>query len=182
MVGIIKNQSLIIFICVFVVMLAVLYFAFLFNKTSIICDSRSKLAELTKMDFTDVVITDIQCKNFKEDDIGEYTRIFIFLKEFDELESKEYYFNIRGAGIPDPNLDRIPSGHIRELKKIGIEIDNIQKHGGNFNEIKVGFQIVPYEIHWYQIDNSYDGESNVILLTFVPRRVLMNVDKIIRVK
>lgn len=139
-----------------------------------------KLTELMRMDFSDAEITDIQCKYIKDNAIGgTCTHMFVFLKESGELESKEYYFDSNGGGISDPKLEHIPPGDIAELKEIGIELHQIQKHGGNYNQIKVGCSTVPYEIHWYQIDESYDGKSNVVLLAAIPRKISISVDKII---
>lgn len=160
-------------VCILVVIIIiVMYFVFFFNKTTIQGDSMEKLTELMKMDFSDVEITDIQYKYAKDKAVGgTRTQIFVFFKESSELESKEYYINSDGEGIFDPNLEHIPSKHIEDLKEIGIELSQIQKHGVNYNQIKVGFSIVPYTIHWYQIDESYDGKSNVVLIASVPRKI-----------
>lgn len=171
-----KHLPTILTLCILVVMLVIaLYFVFFFNKTTIQGDSMGKLAELMRMDFSDVEITDIQCKYVNDKAVGgTRTQIFVFLKESDDLESKEYYFNSNGEGIFDPNMEHIPSEHIEDLKEIGVRLSQIQKHGGNYNQIKVGFSIVPYTIHWYQIDESYDGKSNVVLLASVPRKISIN--------
>jgi len=182
MMSITKNHfPTILIVCILLVILVIfLYFVFFFNKTTIQGDSMGKLTELMRMDFSDVEITDIQYKYVKDNAIrGTRTQIFVFLKESGELESKEYYFDSSGGGISDPNLEHIPPGNIAQLKEIGIELHQIQKHGGNWNQIKVGFSTVPFEIHWYQIDESHDGKSNVILFASVPRKISMNVDKII---
>jgi len=175
-----KYFWIIFIICIIIIILGgILYFSFYFHKTTIYCNSREKLTELTKMDFINVEITDIQYEFFNEKGIGNYTQLFIFLTEHDALEFKEYYFNDRGAGIYDPNLEYIPAGQIMELGKRGIEMHNILKHGGNYNEIRVGVQSVPFPVHWYQIDDSYDSTSNVILVLSIPRKVSVDVDKII---
>ena len=163
----------ILIVCILVALLVIsLYFVFFFNKTTIKGGSMEKLSELMRMDFTDVEITDVQYRYVKDNAIrGTRTKILVFLKETGELESKEYYFSSSGGGISDPNLEHIPPGNIAELKEVGIELSQIQKHGGNWNQIKVGFSTVPFEIHWYQIDESYDGKSNIVLFASIPRKI-----------
>ena len=145
-----------------------------------VIDSSAKLLNLLGMDFTDVKITNIQYQNFKEDDVGEYTRINVFLEESDEaLKSREYYLNNVGGGISDPNLSDIPPGHIGELVRIGIYKNQIKQHGGNYNEVEVGDQFRPYEIHWYELNEiRYNG--NVVLVTSIPCKVVLDEDKIIQ--
>lgn len=171
-------------VCILVAILViVVYIVFFFNKMTIQGDSMEKLAELMRMDFSDVEITDIQYKYVKDETLGlrgTRTQIFVFLKESGELESKDHYFDSNGWEISDPNLEHIPPGNIAALKEIGIELHQIQKHGGNYNQIKVGFSTVPYTIHRYQIDESYDGKSNVVLLASIPRKISISVDKIIQ--
>lgn len=136
-----------------------------------------------RMDFTNVEITGIIYKYEKDEALwGTRTQVFVFLKETAELESKDYYFDRNGGGISDPNLEHIPPGNIAELNEIGIELFQLQKHGGNYSQMRVGFQIIPYPIHWYQIDESYDGKSNVVLDASIPRKISMDVDKIIQEK
>ena len=174
-----KNHFPVIFICIWVIILiAALYFVIFFNRTTIFCNNKAELAELAEligMDFEDIEITDIQYKNNKDGILNNYAYIFVFLKESGELESKEYYFDSSGGGMFDPNMEHIPPGHIAKLKEKGIELDNIQKHGGNWKQIKVGSGITSYEIHWYQIDDSYDGKSNVVLLVGIPRKVSIKI-------
>lgn len=183
MMSICKNHFLRIFtVCILAIILIVAaYFLFFVNRTTIKGDSMEKLTELMRRDFSEAEITDIQCKYVKDNAIGEAcTHLFVFLKESGELEFKEYYFDSNGGGISDPNLELIPPGDIVLLKELGIELHQIQKHGGNYNQIKVGFSTVPYTIHWYQIDESYDGKSNVVLLASIPRKIVINVDKVIQ--
>lgn len=168
-----KHIPLIIIVCILV---AILLVALFFNKTTINGNSMEKLTELTKMDFSDVKITDIQ---YTQNANGTYTKLFVFLNEPAELESKDYYFDSDGGGIYDPNLEQIPHGDITALREIGIELHQIQKHGGNYSQIEVGFSMVSYIIHWYQIDKSYDGESNIVLVALIPRAVSIDVDQIL---
>ena len=133
-----------------------------------------KLNELMKMDFSDVEITDIQCKYVKDEALGIFgtrTQIFVFLNESSKLDFKDYYFDNNEEKINDLNLEYIPPGHITELKEIGIQLHQIQKHGWKYNQIRAGFSIVPYTIHWYQIDESYDGRSNIVLFASVPCKI-----------
>ena len=179
-----KHLSVILTVCVSVIILvSAVYIVFFFNKMTIQGDSIEKLAELIRMDFSDVEITDIQYKYVKDETLGlcgTRTQIFVFLNEFGELKSKDYYFDSNGEGIYDPNLEYIPPGDIAELKEIGIQMNQIQKHGGQYNQIRAGFSMVPYTIHWYQINNTYDGKSNIVLFASVPRKISINVDKIIQ--
>ena len=180
-----KNHFLtILAVCILVVILVIAtYIVFFFNKMTIQVDSREKLGKLMRRDFSDVEITDIQCKYVKDETLGiggTCTQIFVFLNESCELESKDYYFDSNGGEIYDPNLEDIPPGHVVELKEIGIQLRQIQKHGGKFNQIRAGFSIVPYTIHWYQIDKSYDGRSNVVLFASIPRKISIKVDEIIQ--
>lgn len=85
----------------------------------------------------------------------------------------KYYSDSNEEEIYDPNLEYIPPGHIAELREIGLQLHQIQKHGWKYNQIKVGFSTVPYMIHWYQIDKSYDGRSNIVLFASVPRKILI---------
>ena len=164
-----------------VVLFITLYFVFFFNKTAVKADSQEKLSELMGIDLSNVEITDIRCKYDKDNAVGgTRTEIFVFLKESGELESKEYYFDSDGGGISDLDMEHIPPGHIEDLKELGVELSKIQKHGGNYNQIKAGFSTVPYTIHWYKIDESYDGKSNVVLIASVPRKVSINADKFIK--
>jgi len=184
MMGITKNHFLLIpVICVLAaVIIGVLFYTFVFGRTPIFCNGRIKLAELFKADFTDIEITGVQYENSKDGILDNYAYVFVFLKESCEFESKEYYFNGDGGGFSDPNLEHIPPGHIVKLKGIGIELANIKKHGGNWSQIRVGAGMTSFEIHWYQIDDSYDGKSNVVLLAGIPRKISINVDKIIQEK
>ncbi len=182
MMSIFKNHiPVIIVVCTLaVILIFALYIVFFFNKTAIRCDSAEKLTELIRTDFSDVEITDIRYDHYKDESINAVgTRMFIFLKESGKLESQEYYLNSNGDGVYDPQLKYVPPGNIEDLKEIGIELSQIQKHGFNYSEISVGYWTAPFEIHWYQIDETYDGKSNVVLLTSIPRKILINVDKII---
>lgn len=177
-----KNKFPVIFtVCILAIILViVLYFIFFFNRTTIFFSSRVKLAELLRTDFTDVEITDIQYKTSKDGILDDYTQIIVFLKESDEWESKEYYTNSEEWFDSDP--EHILPAQIAELKEIGIELHNIKKRGLNFSQVKVGFSMVSYTIYWYQIDEFYDGESNIVLLAGIPRKISMNADKIIQIK
>lgn len=179
-----NNFRTILTVCILAVILVIaVYIVFFFNKMTIQGDSMEKLTELMGMNFADVEITDIQYKYVKDEALGLWrtrTQIFVFLNESGELESKDYYFDSNGGEIYDQNMEYIPHGHIAELKEIGIELHQIQKHGGKYNQIRSGFSIVPYEIHWYRIDKSYDGKSNIVLFASVPRKVSIYVDKIIQ--
>ena len=44
-----------------------------------------------------------------------------------------------GAGIHDPDLARIPHRHMKYLEELGLPMENIQVHGGNFVNVEVGF-------------------------------------------
>lgn len=138
------------------------------------------MTELTKMDFTDVKITDIQFRNSKDGILDNYTRIIVFLKESGEWETKEYYTSCEGWF--DTNPEHMLPAEIAALKAIGIELNNIKKRGVVFNQIRVGYAIGEFGIYWYQIDESYDGKSNVVLLAGIPRKISMNVDKILQEK
>lgn len=186
MMSIPKNHfPIILTVCIFVVIIVIaVYIVFFFNKMTIKGDSMEKLTELMRMDFSDVEITDIRYKYVKDETLGLWgtrTQIFVFLNESCELESKDYFDSNEG-GIYDPNLEYIPPGHVAELEEIGIQLHQIQKHGGKYNQIRAGFSIVPYTIHWYQIDKSYDSKSNVVLFASVPRKISINVDKMIQDK
>jgi len=166
-----------IIIILFIIITVILLFVFLSYEN---INSKARLIELLGMDFTDVNITDIKYKNCKEDS-EEYTCILVFLKESDEvLKSEEYYKNNIGGGISDPTLEYIPPSDIEEMKEIGINIKDIQKHGGNYNEIKINWQYRPYEIHWYQLNKFHNGKSNVLLITYIPCKVVLNIDKIMQ--
>ena len=138
------------------------------------------MAELIKMDFANVEKTNIQYKNSKDGFLDNYTRIIVFIKESGEWESKEYYTNCEGWF--DSNPEHILSAQIEELREIGIELHQIQKRGVIFNQIRVGFSIGEIGIYWYQIDESYDGKSNVVLFASVPRKISINVGEIIQAK
>lgn len=169
--AVLKNHFIkILTVCILTVTLIIA-----FNKMTIQVDSVEKLNGLMRMDFSDVEITDIQYKYIPSE---LYTRIFIFLNEPGELKSNA----IVTERAYDPNLEYISPGHIAELKEMGIEFDQIQNHGWHYNEISVGRWIAPYEIHWYQIDQSYDGVSNIVVLVGIPRKIAINVDNIIQEK
>ncbi|MPM95473.1 hypothetical protein SDC9_142627 [bioreactor metagenome] len=183
-----KNRIILIMVTLIVIFGGVILCFFSINHNKIysnginsnVIDSSAKLLNLLGMDFTDVKITNIQYQNNKEKDVGEYTKIIVFLEESDEaLKSREYYLNNLGGGISDPNLRYIPPGHIEELGEIGIDINQIKQHGGNYNEVEVGGQFRPYEIHWYEL-NEIHYKGNVLLLTSIPCKVVLDVDKIIQ--
>ena len=166
-------------VCIlFVILVISLYFVFFFNRTTIQGGSVEKLAKLMRTDFSGVEITDIQYKSSKDGILDDYTRIIMFLKETDEWESKEFY--TYSEGWFDSNPEHMLPAEIAELKTIGIELHNIQKRGVKSAQIKVGFSIGEYNVYWYQIDESYDGESNIVLRVGIPRKISINVDKIIR--
>jgi len=169
-------------VCVLAVMLvpALCYALFiLFNHTAIYCSSKAKLTGLLKLDFADVEITEIQYKVSKGF-LDNYTSIYVFLKEAGEWESKDFYTDCEDWYDQEPEY--ILSARIAELKKLGIELQQIQKHGVYFGQIRVGYGMAEYSIEWYQIDDTYDGESNIVLIAGIPRKVLINVDKILKEK
>ena len=182
MISIIKNHfPLFITICILVIILVIaLCFACFYNRTTIFYRSKTELAELLRADFTDVEITHIQYKNSKDGIWDNYTRIVVFLKESGEWESKGYYTN--SEEWFDSSPEHMLSSETAELKIIGIELNNIQKRGVNFNQIKVGFSIGGFGVYWYHIDDSYDGESNVVLIAGVPRKVSIDIDRIIKLE
>jgi len=154
---------------IFFVIVCVIFFV----TKGISCNSKSELGALLDMDFKNVKIMNIQYQNSQEKDVGEYTYIYVFLQQSKEdIQSGEYYQNKL-----EPN--QIPPGHIKKLKEIGIGINTIQQHGINWKEVKVWGHSRPYEIHWYLLDSSHAAKGNVLLLTCIPRKVVLNVDKII---
>jgi len=178
MMSIVKNHSTVIcLISILVIILViVIYFAFINNRTTVYCNSKEKLEVLVGADFSDVEITDIQYKNSKNSIFDVYTQIFIFLKETGEWEQKEFYADCEGWY--DTNPESILSSQIAELKGIGIEINSIIKHGVKFTQIRVGPSIVSCGIYWYQIDESYDGATNIVLRAGIPRKVSIDVDRL----
>ena len=44
--------------------------------------------------------------------------------------------------------------------------------------LKAGFAETSFEIYWYQIDETYDGKSNIILLTGISRRISIDANRI----
>ena len=172
-----KKSPLVIFIVCLLIAItaAVSYFAIFFNKTTIFCNSKAALSALTRMNLTDADITDIQY-HILNGDIGAYTNVLVFLQN--EEAADGHYFDIGDTVFSDPGLEHIPPGHIDTLRDVGIELHQIQNHGGTWNELAVGVQTAPFEIHWYQIDNTYDGESNIVLLSSIPRKVSIDKEKI----
>ena len=139
-------------------------------------DSMTELTELLGIDFKSVNITGIQCEDLMEDGYGPHTRIIAFFKESNEtLQNSKYYENIFGI-----ELERIPPGDIRDLGKIGIYKHNIQKYGSYFNEIEVDNWSTTYTIDWFQLDYNHDDKGNVVLLAYVPCKVTIDVDKVIK--
>lgn len=148
-----------------------------------ICDRKVKFTELLGMDFTDVEITDIQYINSWDWDMGKSTQIYAFLNEAEEaMQSREYYNR-------DWNkYEMIPPGDIEELDKIGIGADDIQNFGVNYMEveaypfypIKLSGGYTPYSIFWYQLDESHSDRGNIVLLTYIPRKIIVDVDKVIQ--
>ena len=67
---------------------------------------------------------------------------------------------------------------MKYLEELGLPMENIRGHGGNFVNVEVGFAETSFEIHWYQIDETYDGKSNIILLTGIPRRISIDANRI----
>lgn len=165
-------------ICVLLVIVATtLYLAgFMYNKKTIECDSKEKLAELFGFDFSDVLITDVQSRDDAED---KGTLLCVCIYDAREIQSVGYYFNERVSDVVDPELAKIPPGDIEELLDMGIKRANIEQYGFNFREIRVGYSDYPYLIYWFRIDNSYDGQSNFILLTWIPRKVSVRVERIV---
>lgn len=168
----------IVVICVLVIITIIsLRFIQTHNRGLIVCDTRTELSNLLGSSyFIDAAITDIR---YKMDNLEESTDLFITLRETADLQSVDYYFSKLGTGIYDPDLEEIPQVHRTWLKGLGLTMENIQGHGGNFHEIKVGFEDAPFAVHWYQIDETYDGKSNIILLTSIPRKISIDADKII---
>ena len=147
-----------------------------YNRGLIACDTRTELSGLLGSDyFMDAEITDIR---YKVDDLEQYTCLLITLRETADLQSINFYCSKAGAGIHDPDLARIPHRHMKYLEELGLSMENIQGHGGNFVNVEVGFAETSFEIHWYQIDETYDGKSNIILLTGIPRRISIDANRI----
>ena len=166
----------IILISVIVILVGIImYFTFLTHKR---INNKTELTDLLGMDFTDVKITEIQYQNGK-DDVGDYTRISVFLEESNEaLQSRDYYYNDTLEGWPD--LKDIPPGHIEEMEKLGIGINDIKKYGWNFKEIRLWWQTRPYSIYWYELNESHNHKGNVLLLTSISYKIVINVDKIMQ--
>lgn len=140
-------------------------------KSTLRIDSREKLLELMKAESLDVKITDVKCKRESRD----YTWVFVFLKEEGDLEHIDYYYDKNGGGHEDPELTDISPGCIRALEELGIGLQQIQKHGINYGDS--GYST--YDIDWFQIDETYDGKSNVLLLSLAPWNVKIDVEKIL---
>ena len=140
-------------------------------KSTLRIDSREKLLELMKAESLDVKITDVKCKRESRD----YTWVFVFLKKEGGLEHIDYYYDKTGGGYEDPELTDIAPGCIRALEELGIGLQQIQKHGINYGDTGVR----SYTINWFQIDETYDGKSNVLLLSLAPWNVKIDVEKIL---
>ena len=176
-----KNHFLLVLaICILAMMLVATYFVFFFNKTAIEGGNIEKISELMKIDFTDVEIIDIKLEHSEDGILNDCTKIIVFLRESGEWESKEYFTDCEEWF--DTNPEYMLSAEIAKLKEVGIELHQIQKRGVNFNQVKVGFSIGEFGIYWYQIDESYDGKSNVVLFANIPRKISMNIDKINQTK
>jgi|GEM_PF-2616380 len=154
--------------------------SFLLNHKKI--NSKVEFVNLLGMDFTNVKITDIQYQKYKDKDVGEYTLISVFLEESDEsLQSREYYIQRDGTGGTDTDTKNIPPGHIEEIKKLGIDTGDIKKFGWNFKDFKVWWgQIRPYEIHWYELSETHNRKGNILILTSIPYKIELNVERIMQ--
>ena len=85
-------------ICVLLIIAIVLAIVILTcNRDLIVCDTRAELSELLGSDyFMNAEITDIR---YKVDDLEEYTRLFITLRETADLQLIDYYFSKSGSGM-----------------------------------------------------------------------------------
>ena len=142
-------------------------------------DSREKLLELMKAEVLDAEITDVKWQIVSDTSGNWYSRIFAFLKEEGELEYMDYYYDKDGGNEQDPDLTNIPPGDVPKLEEIGISLSQIQKHGTNFGNIQVDMVGTTYYIDWFQIDETYDGESNVLLFTSIPCKAAVDVEGIL---
>ena len=183
MINLLKNHiSAFIAACLFIVVLIIIvYIAFFFNKTTIQIENREKLSDLMRIDFSHVDLTDIKCQFIKDNANGgtTHTQIFVFLKEFDEFKFKNYYSYNHSDEVFNSNIEHIPYLHIEHLKDIGIELTHIQEYGIIYNQIEFGFSTVPYMIHLYKINKSYNDKYNVVIISSIPRKVSINANRII---
>lgn len=146
----------------------------------VLYDRKADFAKLIGKDYANVEITDIQYEYVKENIEGVDTWICVFLEESEEaLQSKEYYHN-------KLRPDQIPVGHIEKLEEMGIELNRIQNHGENWKDyvsypffpLKLGVTYCPYIIHWYQLDSRQDYKGNVLLFTYIPDKIVLDINKI----
>lgn len=173
MIDMLKNHFKLILIVSIMIIIVAIVLSAMFEKNNVRrCYALKDLTELIKCDLMDAEIINIQYKHEEDQASGGYcTTIWVLIKENNGWETKEYYNNKLGAGIYDPRLENIYYEQIEKLSEIGIGLDQIEQHGTNFGQIRVGFSIAPYTIEWYKIDESYDGEANIILVATIPKKV-----------
>lgn len=170
-----KCLTFVLELCVMLaVIAAVLYMGiYFYSQRSIKCDSRAKLSKLMGVNLDGVKIDDI----WYEVDASEgYTRSCVLISETRPSSEREY---VTAEEIRDPKRDFIPPGHVQYLQSIGIEMEDVAAFGFNFEEAMHSYWIAPYPIYWYQLQDTWLGEGNVIFLTWIPRKVSMDVEKIL---
>lgn len=101
--------------------------------------------------------------------------ICVTIDETRPLTECEYYRNVF-------EKNHVPHGNIEKLGKMGIQVVDIEQFGVYFEEITVGDSIAPYSIHWYHIHNTTSLNGNTVFLTWIPRKVLVDAEKILALR
>ena len=156
-----------------------MHFFFLYHET---ISSKTELLELLKINFTDVIISDIRYQSGKTNDFP-YTKVAVFFNESDiALQSRDFYHMEEKDRIaePDFSLSYVPPGHMKDMEKMGISPDSIREYGWDYKDFDGGWQKIPYEIYWYILDESYGYKGNVLIYASIPATLKFNIEKIMQ--
>lgn len=169
-----KKCAKVVFVsCAVIVLTAALLYlgVYLFNIRTIRCDSREELSELMEVDLTNIGISDIL---YKRDSDNESTAVYVFINETRSVEECDYY-----ARLSVMEASHIPPAYVADLRDAGIQVEDIAQYGCNFREIGIGIWRAPYTIYWYQLYDADAEKGNIVFLSWIPRRISLDVDKIL---
>ncbi len=155
-----------IFICAILV-LSLLVCILLCGRTPLKYNDWSGLSELMRRDFSDVQIIDAV---FEYEDGG--THVCLFLKE-DAERNVRYSSIIKMPGKAESLTDLIPPEDIEIFEKCAVKLEDIIGFDESHGEVKVGFSEASFVVRWYQIEDSVEKDFNAVLVSYIPRVIIM---------
>ncbi|MCL2082385.1 MAG: hypothetical protein FWH04_03995 [Oscillospiraceae bacterium] len=128
------------------------------------CNSKSDLAELLDVDFTNLEIVDVE--------VVDDCKVYVFCDGADDALQHSNFGQNEAPFISFPDREN--------LEKMGIKESNVQATGDKSRAEPMADPNIDeaYMVFWYQLDRNHPKKGNIVLSSRFSYKVEVDVDKI----